>query len=142
MTPDLWKFAQDNVLLIAVAAVSGGMLLWPLVRGAGGGGASLGTLEATQLINREDALMLDVRDAQEFAKAHVINARNVPLGQLEARLRDIEKHKRKPVIVYCERGNRSSGAAATLRGKGFEKVFTLAGGMEAWRQAGLPLETG
>ena len=140
MSVDLWKFAQDNVLLIAVAAASGGMLLWPFVRG-GGGGASVGTLEATQMINREDALLLDVREAEEYAKQHILNARNIPLAQLESRLREIEKGKRKPVIVYCEKENRSRSAASTLRGKGFERVYTLAGGIEAWRQAGLPLET-
>jgi rhodanese-related sulfurtransferase len=139
MSIDLWKFAQDNVLLIAVAAASGGMLLWPAVRG-GRGGASVDTLAATQMINHQDALVLDVRDAEDYAKGHILNARNIPVAQLESRLRDIEKAKRKPVIVQCERGNRSSGAAAVLRGKGFEQVFTLAGGIEAWRQAGLPVE--
>ncbi len=139
MSVDLWKFAQDNVLLIAVAVASGGMLLWPLVRG-GAGGPSIGTLEATQLINREDALLLDVREPDEYANGHIVNARNVPLGQLEARLRDFEKAKHKPVIVHCASGSRASSAASMLRGKGFEKVYTLSGGIEAWRQAGLPLE--
>ena len=141
MSVDLWKFAQENILLILVAVASGGMLLWPVLRGRGlGGAASLGTLEATQMINHQDALLLDVRDAEDYAKEHILNARNLPLGQLESRLREIEKNKRKPVIVHCERGNRAGSAAALLRGKGFEKVFTLAGGIETWRQAGLPLE--
>jgi rhodanese-related sulfurtransferase len=139
MSVDLWKFAQDNYLLIAVAVASGGMLLWPLVRG-GAGGSSIGTLEATQLINREDALLLDVREPDEYANGHILNARNVPLAQLEARLRDFEKAKQKPVIVHCATGSRASSAASMLRGKGFEKVYTLSGGVEAWRQAGLPLE--
>ncbi len=139
MSVDLWKFAQDNVLLIAVAAASGGMLLWPLVRG-GAGGAGIGTLEATQMINREDALLLDVREPEEFAQGHIVNARNLPLAQLESRLREIEKAKHKPVIVHCASGNRASNAASALRAKGFEKVYTLSGGIDAWRQAGLPLE--
>ena len=119
MSVDLWKFAQDNVLLIAVAAASGGMLLWPLVRGGGAGSSSIGTLEATQMINREDALLLDVREPDEYAAEHILNARNVPIGQLEARLREIEKAKHKPVIVHCASGNRASNGASMLRGKGF-----------------------
>jgi rhodanese-related sulfurtransferase len=140
MSVDILKFAQDNVLLIAVAAASGGMLLWPMIRGGASGG--LGTLEATQLINREDALVVDVRNPDEFSAGHIVNARNIPVAELEARLREIEKHKRKPVIVLCERGSRAGRAATVLKGKGFEKVHVLAGGIEAWRQAGLPVEKG
>ena len=139
MSVDVLKFAQDNVLLIAVAAVSGGMLVWPLIRG-GAGGSRLSTLEATQMINREDALVLDVRGADEYAKGHILNARNIPLDQIESRLKEIEKNKRKPVIVHCERGSRAGKAEALLKRQGFEKVYALAGGVEAWQQAGLPLE--
>jgi rhodanese-related sulfurtransferase len=139
MTPDLWKFAQDNILLIAVALVSGGMLLWPAVK-RGSGGDSVGTLEATLLMNQQDAAVVDLRDPEEFAKGHIVNARNVPAAQLETRLRELEKLKRRPVILCCERGNRSGSGATLLRKGGFDKVFTLAGGLDAWRQAGLPLE--
>lgn len=139
MKPDLMKFLVDNIYLVAVALVSGGMLLWPLVR-RGAGGASVNTLEATQLINRNDALVLDVRNADEFRNGHILNAKNIPLAQLEARASDIIRYKEKPVIVACETGNRSSGAAALLRKHGFAQVFNLSGGVAAWQQAGLPVE--
>lgn len=139
MAVDIWKFAQDNAFLIAIAAVSGGMLLWPTVR-RGAGGPAVDTLKATQLINREDAVLLDVRESSEFAKGHILNARNVPLQQIEQRLRDLEKFKKKPLIVHCETGNRSGGAVAVLRRNGFEQVYNLSGGLAAWRQAGLPIE--
>ena len=130
---------MDNIFLIAVAFVSGAMLVWPLVR-RGGGGPSVNTLEATQMINRQDALVLDVREQAEFAQAHILNSRALPLSQLEARVGDIEKFKDKPVIVYCATGNRSSTAAATLRKRGFSSVFNLSGGFAAWQQAGLPVQ--
>ena len=130
---------MDNIFLIAVAFVSGAMLVWPLVR-RGGGGPSVNTLEATQMINRQDALVLDVREQAEFAQAHILNSRALPLSQLEARVGDIEKFKDKPVIVYCATGNRSSTAAATLRKRGFSSVFNLSGGFVAWQQAGLPVQ--
>lgn len=130
---------MDNIFLIAVAFVSGAMLVWPLLR-RGSGGASVNTLEATQLINREDALVLDVREQVEYAASHILNSRGLPLSQIEARIGDIEKFKDKPVIVYCASGNRSSTAAAAMRKRGFSKVFNLSGGFAAWRQAGLPVQ--
>ncbi len=133
------KFVIDNIFLVAIALVSGAMLLWPLLR-RGAGGPSVSTLEATQMINRQDALLLDVREQAEYAQAHILNARGLPLSQLEARVGDIEKFKDKPVIVYCATDNRSSAAVATLRKRGFSNVVSLSGGFAAWQQAGLPVQ--
>jgi rhodanese-related sulfurtransferase len=136
---NLLKFATDHVFLVAVAVVSGGMLIWPAVR-RGAAGASISTLQATQLMNQQNALVLDVRDASEYQNGHLLNARNIPFAELGARAGELHKHKAKPLVVVCESGNHSAKAAAALRKQGFEKVFTLGGGMSAWRQAGLPLE--
>jgi rhodanese-related sulfurtransferase len=136
---NLLKFVGENVFLVAVAVVSGGMLIWPAVR-RGASGSSISTLQATQLMNQQNALVLDVRDASEYQNGHLLNARNIPLAELDARARELEKHKVKPLVIVCESDNRSAKAAAALRKQGFEKVFTLGGGMAAWRQAGLPLE--
>jgi len=137
---NILKFVTDNIFLVAVAFVSGAMLVWPAVR-RGASGASISTLQATLLINQQNALVLDVREAAEYEKGHMLNARNIPFGELEGRAAEIEKHKAKPVIVvYDDGGNRSGRAATALRKQGFEQVFTLSGGIGAWRQAGLPLE--
>jgi rhodanese-related sulfurtransferase len=132
-------FIQNNILLIAVAFASGAMLIWPLVR-RGAGGPWVGTLEATQLINREDALVIDVREPAEYAKGHVLGSKNVPLGDVERRAAEFDKHKAKPVIVVCESGSRSARALDALRGRGFARVVNLSGGFGAWQQAGLPVE--
>ena len=136
---NILKFVTDNILLVGVAFASGAMLVWPALR-RGAAGASLTTLQATLLINQQNALVLDVREAAEYEKGHMLNARNIALGELESRAGEIEKHKAKPVIVVCDDGNPSGRAAAALRKQGFEQVFTLNGGIRAWRQAGLPLE--
>jgi rhodanese-related sulfurtransferase len=134
------KFVQENLLLIAVALVSGAMLLWPYVRRVGGG-PSVSAAQATQLINREDALVLDVRDPGEYGTGHILGAKHVPLARIEGAGAEIAaKRKDKPVIVYCDNGSRSSKAAAALRSQGFAKVVTLSGGLGAWQQAGLPVE--
>jgi len=138
---DILKFLTDpwHMFLVAAAFASGAMLIWPLLRRAAAG-ASISTLQATLLINQQNALVLDVREAAEYEKGHMLNARNIAFGELEARAAELEKHKAKPVIVACDDGNRSGRAATALRKRGFEQVFTLSGGIGAWRQAGLPLE--
>jgi rhodanese-related sulfurtransferase len=134
------KFIQENILLIAVAFVSGAMLLWPYARRVGGG-PSVSAAQATQLINREDALVLDVRDPGEYGSGHIIGAKNVPLSRIGSAGSEIAaKRKEKPVIVYCDTGSRSTKAAAALRSQGFSKVVNLSGGLGAWQQAGLPVE--
>jgi len=139
--PDFFKFVQNNLLLFAVAVVSGVMLLWPLVRRAGAG-PSVSAMEATQLMNREDALVLDVRDPGEYGAGHILGAKSVPLGRLEAGdvPPEVARRKERAVILYCERGDRAEKGAAALRKQGFAKVVTLGGGITAWRQAGLPVE--
>jgi rhodanese-related sulfurtransferase len=135
------EFVRDNILLIAVAVISGVMLVLPaLRRGGGGGGRSVDTLQATQRINREDALVVDVRDAAEVAQGKILGARAVPLAQLAERAPQLRKNKEKPIIVYCGRGNQAQQAAAILRKQGYANVFNLSGGFAAWQQAGLPIE--
>jgi rhodanese-related sulfurtransferase len=133
------KFLQDpqNLFLIAVAFVSGAMLVWPLLK-RGAGGPRVSALEATILINQKDALVLDVRDPGEYAQGHILNARNIPLNELESRIKEIERYKARPVICTCATGSRSGGAAGILRKHGFTTVVNLSGGVAGWQQAGMP----
>ncbi len=137
--PVLFDFLRQNYLLVLVALVSGGMLVWPYLRRATGG-PWVTPPQATHLINREDALVIDVREAAEYGTGHVLGAKNIPLARVAAAGADLAKRKERPVIVYCETGNRSASAAAMLRKQGFARVFNLAGGMKAWQDAGLPVE--
>lgn len=134
------EFIKANLVWVIMALVSGGMLLWPLIRNRAGG-PSLTPLQATLMINREDALVLDVREPAEWSKGHIPNARHIPLGQIEKRLAELDKFKNRPIIVSCASGNRSSSVCSTLRKAGFEKVYNLAGGLPAWEQAGQPVTT-
>ena len=130
------QFIVENIVLIAIALVSGAMLLWPLVT-RGSAGPSVDTLGATRLINDTGAVILDVRPAAEFATGHLPNARNIPLSDLEKRAGELPANK--PVLVCCASGVTSGKASALLRRNGREEVFNLAGGLQAWRQAGLPV---
>jgi rhodanese-related sulfurtransferase len=133
------EFITKNIYLVLIACVSGGMLLWPFLR-RGAGGPWVTTLEATQLINRSDALVVDLRNAEDYAKGHILGAKSIPLAELEKRAGELDRHKAKPVILHCGDGNRAGGGIATLRAKGFDKAHNLAGGYAAWLQAGLPVE--
>ncbi len=133
------EFLQANMIWVAVAVTSGAMLLWPMV--AGGGAANLTPAEATLLMNREDALVLDVRETGEWGTGHITGARHITLAQLEKRLSELDKFKEKPIIVVCATGNRSSSACGQLKKHGFAKVFSLGGGVSSWRDANLPLTT-
>jgi rhodanese-related sulfurtransferase len=129
-----------NLILFATAVVSGGMLIWPLIARLTRRGSEIGPLEAVQLINREDAAVIDVRDIAEFKAGHITNARNIPEARVEERLKELDKLKSRPIIVSCARGNRSVAVAARLRKLGFERALSLRGGLGAWQQAGMPLE--
>jgi rhodanese-related sulfurtransferase len=129
------KFVLDNIFLIAIAFVSGGMLVWPLVNRQLAG-ATVNTLQATRLMN-DGALVLDVRDGAEFAAGHVANSRNIPTAELDRRIAELPAGK--PVVVVCANGSRSARAAAALRKSGRGDVFCLEGGLAGWQQAGLPV---
>jgi rhodanese-related sulfurtransferase len=133
------EFLQQNMIWVALAHVSGGMLIWPLV--AGGTVSHLTPAEATLLMNREDALVLDVRETGEWSTGHISGARHITLAQLDKRLSELDKFKEKPIIVVCASGNRSSSACGQLKKHGFGKVFSLGGGVSSWRDANLPLTT-
>ena len=130
------KFLIDNWYLILAALVSGGLLLWPTLRR---GGAVLTPAQAVQLINREKAVLIDVRDAEEFAKGHATNSRNVPLATLEGE-KSLPKNKTLPIVLICGSGARAQRAAGILAKLGYEKAQALAGGFPAWREANLPVE--
>jgi rhodanese-related sulfurtransferase len=132
------EFVQNNLLLVIAAVASGAMLLWSFLGNRVSGIAQVNTLEATRLFN-EDALMLDVREDNEWAVGHIPNARHIRLGQLSGQLAELEKFKDKAIVVYCRSGNRSARACAILKKAGFSNASNLAGGIIAWEQANLPI---
>lgn len=135
------EFIQQNIYLVAVAVISGAMLLSTVFRRPGSANGLTPT-QVTQLINREDAQVIDVREPAEYAAGHLPESRNIPAAQLEGRVGEIEKLKGSPLILICQSGARSGGACAQLGKLGFPKVHNLDGGILAWSQAGLPLKKG
>jgi rhodanese-related sulfurtransferase len=133
------KFLADNVLLIGLAIGSGFMLLWPMLKRSASGVANLTPTEAVLLMNRSNAVVVDVREATEYAQGHIADAKHIPLAQLGERLKELTKYKEKPVLLHCQGGVRSAKACDLLAKQGFTKLYNLQGGINAWQQAKLPV---
>lgn len=131
------SFVAENWMLFTVALGSGLLLMWPALTGGAGGGVNPN--EAVQLINREKAVVVDVCSPEEYAGGHIKDAKNVPLGDLEAKLAATVKNKDLPLILVCASGMRSRRAVAIAKKLGYDKAQSLAGGMGAWRTANLPV---
>ena len=130
---------MKRTLLIGLAIGSGLMLLWPMLKRGASGIANLSPSEAVLLMNRSNALVLDVREASEYAQGHIADAKHIPLAQLAERLKELTKYKEKPVLLHCQGGVRSAKACDLLAKNGFTKLYNLQGGLNAWQQAKLPV---
>lgn len=106
------------------------------------GGQALSPQELVNLVNRERALVLDVRDQKEFQAGHIVDAKNIPHTVLERRMNELDKHKEKPIAVVCKMGQHAGAAGTQLRKAGFSNVARLRGGMAEWRNQGLPVVKG
>jgi rhodanese-related sulfurtransferase len=119
-------------VLLALAALA---YEWSRARA---GGQSIGPTDAVRLMN-QGALVLDVRPRDQYDAGHVIDARNVPSGDLPQSIETLKKYRDKPVVTCCDTGLTAGAAARTLRDQGFTKVASLRGGLQAWRAENLPL---
>ena len=126
-------------MLIAIALAAGGGLLWPVIANSAGAGA-LTANGAVQRINRDKAVVVDVREVDEFAAGHIAAAKNLPVGQLEDKLSAAIKNKTLPLILVCATGARANKALATVKKLGYAQAEVLSGGLKAWKEANLPLE--
>jgi rhodanese-related sulfurtransferase len=138
----MFDFIKQNALLIGLAIGSGIALLWPMLNRGASGVANINSTEAVVLMNRSKPLILDVRDATEFAAGHIQGAKHIPVAELAARMKEIEKFKDKPVLVHCQKGMRATGACSILKAQQFSQLHNLQGGLDAWIEAKMPLVKG
>ncbi|MDX1347999.1 MAG: rhodanese-like domain-containing protein [Thiomicrorhabdus chilensis] len=132
------EFVQEQMLLFVALIVIILMLIYTYVGDRIAGYKSVQTDEAIRLYN-DDAFMLDVRTAGEFKEGAIGNATNISVTELPSKIDSLKADKSQPVLVYCLTGARSSRAASMLVKKGFTQVYNLAGGINAWKSAGLPV---
>jgi rhodanese-related sulfurtransferase len=129
------KFILDNILLVGIAVMSGLGLLLPALMPRG---KRATPAEVVQIINRGKFLIVDVRSAEEYAAAHVRDAKHIPLADFDKRIGELEKSKSKSIVVMCQRGAQADRAVRLLQAAGFEDVTALDGGLLAWQAAGMP----
>ncbi len=134
----LIEFATNHWELFLALVVTLALLAITESRKAG---KSVSTQQATRLINRDDAILLDIRAKKDFKGGHILNSINIPYADLDKRLSELDKYKARPVIVVCNLGQTSSGASKTLKQQGFENVLRLSGGITEWKAQNLPIET-
>ncbi len=103
------------------------------------GGAQVSPAQATAMINREDAVVVDIRKKEEFRTGHLPEAINIPAANIESRIGELEPYKSKPVILVCKAGTSAGAAGASLRKAGFENVSRLKGGIMEWQSNKMPL---
>lgn len=134
------QFVQDNIWMVMTAVISGGMLLWSYFGNRLRRVKEVNNAAALQLINHKDALVLDVREQNEFDAGHILNAKLIPLLKLKESVGELERYRERPIVVVCRSGQRSATACALLANRGFGQAYNLSGGMQAWQKADLPVE--
>lgn len=131
-------FSNQPMLSIAWLAIAA-MLVASLVKSKISGVKSIAAQDAIMMINKQNAIIVDVRPADEYKKGHIVNAKNIPVSQIDkGAFSEIEKHKESPIIVVCASGDRSSSAASKLVKAGFTQVNNLLSGMNGWASEKLP----
>ena len=136
------EFLRQNAIFIGLAIGSGFGLLWPMLNRGASGVANVSPTEAVMLMSRGKPLILDVRDAAEFAAGHIQGAKHIPVAELASRMKEIAKFKDKPVLVHCQKGMRAKPACAILRSQEFKQIHNLQGGLDSWIEAKMPVVKG
>lgn len=134
------QFLYTNWMLVLIMLMSGTMLIYPLIQRRSSGMAEVGNVRLTHLMNREDATVLDIREAKDMTGTKIIGALHVPFSQLKERVSTLTADKAKPLVVYDAIGRRAMMAGSSLKEAGFTQLYNLNGGFKAWTVAGLPVE--
>ena len=135
----LFEFVGNHPLLVgAFLLILALFVRNELVRG----GRAVTPQELVNLVNRDGAVVVDVRDKNEFAEGHIVGAINVPHTALANRLAELEKYKERPLVLACKMGQHAGASGTVLRKAGFQDVSRLKGGVAEWRNQSLPVVKG
>jgi len=136
------EFAANHWLLVTALVVILVLLVRSFLSERISGVKSVPIADAVNLVNRENALVLDVRTEQEYEQGHILDSLNIPLGLLDQNIKQLGEDRERPILVVCRSGQRSARAAGILKKHGFNHIYNLAGGLMAWEKEGLPLHKG
>lgn len=139
MIDHLFEFAGNHFILVGIFVA---LLVAFLINEGKQGGASISTGNLVNLMNREGALVLDVREEKDFIQGHIAGAVNIPYANLDNRISELDPHKDKPVVLVCKMGQHAGAAGRKLKTLGYSNVTRLTGGMAEWSGANLPMVRG
>ena len=131
----LSEFIINHWILVTAFCAALGLLLANLMTGASG----ISVQQAVLSINRDGAVVVDIRATGEYEQGHIIDSINLPQGELSDSLAKLEKHRNKPILVCCSSGTSAMAAVKQLKSAGFENAQVIRGGIASWRQENLPL---
>ena len=132
----LFEFIGNHLILVGAFVV---LLVLFIRNEMNRGGASVSAQELVNLVNSEDAVVVDVRDKKEYEQGHIVDAINIPFSSLETRVKELEKFKEQPLVLTCKMGQHAGAAGTILRKQGFANVSRLTGGIMEWRNQNLPV---
>lgn len=133
------EFIANHLFLVSLLIGILMLLLWNIFGNAVSGVQELSPMEATRKMNHEKAVMLDVRTVKDYKEGHILNAINIPIDTMTTDNKELVKYKDRPVILCCRMGTDSVRASRLLKQQGIEQLYNLKGGLQAWRNANLPL---
>ena len=139
MMAQISEFAANHPFLVIAFVTLLALVFFNELKIASQKFASLTPAAAVQMMNNEDVVLLDVREPAEIVGGKIGKAIQIPSSSVAQRISELEKHKNKTLLVYDKTGARAGMACKELGKNGFEKVFSLNGGLAAWQEAHLPL---
>ena len=134
----LTEFVTNHTLLVMAFVAILVMLVSGEIQQRISGIKEVGPADATRMLNHDNAIMVDMRDSKGYHEGHIVNALHVPASDDDITVK-LEKYRNRPLIVYCQRGQRSTTFCNKLSKQGFESVYNLKGGVLGWQKAELPL---
>ncbi len=136
MVAQIFEFISQHYILVSIFA---GLLVAFVVNESKRGGAAISSTNLVSLVNRDDALVVDLREVKDYGKGHIAGALNLPYASFDARMSELDAHKGRPVVLVCKMGQHAGAIGRKLKAQGFEDVRRLSGGMAEWAANSLPV---
>ena len=140
MLPQIKSFVMNHWALVGGFVVVAIMLVVEEIRAQGPKKSRLTAAGVTQLINHEDAIVIDVRDAAAFREGHIVNAKNFPAVDFDRQIDKINRDR--PIVLVDSMGEKMAGLIVKLNKAGFQKVFAMKNGMDGWKTSEMPIVKG
>ncbi|MEZ7972760.1 MAG: rhodanese-like domain-containing protein [Pseudomonadales bacterium] len=136
MVEQIFQFVSNHYILVSAFVF---LLVAFVINEGKQGGAAITPTNLVNLVNREGAVLLDIRDPKEYSAGHIAGALSMPVSSIDARIGELESEKGKPVVLVCKMGQQASATGRKLKALGFENVRRLSGGMAEWTAGSLPV---